>query len=207
MMDAPSIAARSGAPVFASVQGCVLLASLGVPLAQMQVLAPGDRFAVGPFNVETFPSRHRTILGNIPARGPLRVDLQSPLKAADYRIDRQFTFRVTVYGVRVLVVSGIDEEPAAACDVLLIGADGGGRLLAHITAPGAPRLVMPNHWDDMFRPLDRPTRPTIKPPRRFSLPRRIDMGGWQRMVEETLPEAIVVIPDLFEDIDLSYLCV
>ncbi len=200
LMDVPEAARASGARVLASAQGCALLDALGVPGETTQVIAPGDRLEIGDFAVEVYLSTHRTILGRIPYRGPLRVGLRPPLPASDYRIDRQFSFRITAGDVRILIASGIDDEPQVAADVLLVGADASRGQLARILEGVRPRVVMPNHWDDMFRPLSRPVRPMVKPPRGLIPAGRIDLGAWCGLVEEIAPEARVVVPAWFEPV-------
>jgi L-ascorbate metabolism protein UlaG (beta-lactamase superfamily) len=200
LMDVPEAARASGGRVYASAQGCALLDALGVPAETTQPIAPGDRLEIGDFAVEVYPSTHRTILGRIPYLGPLRAGLRPPLRASDYRIDQLFSFRVTAGGVRVLIASGIDDEPQVAADVLMVGADASREQLARILEGARPRVVMPNHWDNMFRSLSRPARPMIKPPRRLIPAGRIDLDAWRGLVREIAPEARVVIPAWFEPV-------
>ncbi len=198
IMDVPEVARLTGAPVYASSQGCQLLGVLGLPASQVHAVRPGDRLTLGDFKVDVCASRHRIIFGRIPYQGPLRPGLRPPLRASDYRIDRQFSFLVQAGGLRVLVASGIDEEPSVEADLLLVGADATREQLAAILKGVRPRLVMPNHWDDMFRPLSAPVVPMRKPPRRLSLPlKRIDLEGFARLVRELAPGAEVIVPERF----------
>ncbi len=198
LMDVPEAARLTGASIYASPQGCALLALLGVPADRLRGIGPGDALACGPFRVTVYRSRHRRIFGRIPYTGPLRPGLRPPLQARDYRMDSLLSFRVEAEGVSVLVASGIEAEPAVQADVLLIGADASPARLGAILAGCRPRLVLPNHWDDMFQPLDRPVRPMIVPPAGL-IPtlRRIDLAAFASRVRALSPETAVLIPDRF----------
>ena len=132
--------------------------------------------------------------------------MRPPLRARDYRMDWQFSFRILIDALHILVASGIDAEPHVEVDVLLVGADAKRDQLAEILGGTLPFLVLPNHWDDMFRPLSQPTRPMIVPPPTI-LPtlKRIDLNAWVRMVHALAPAAEVLIPNLFEQIPLGIL--
>lgn len=194
LMDVPEVARLTGARVYTSPQGCALLGVLGVPVEQCTPLAPGGRLQVGSFTVEVYRTPHRVIFGRVPYQAPLRMGLKPPLRARDYRMDEQYSFLIQVGGLRVLIASGIDDEPPVAADVLMVGADASWEQLARILNATRPRIVLPNHWDDMFRPLNKPIRPMIEPTRRIAIPRRIDLKVWREMVKALAPQAQVVIP-------------
>jgi len=204
IMDVPDAAQITGAPVYVSPQGCDLLRILGTPDAQICQMLPGDSLTLGRFKVEVYESRHRRVFGSIPYYGPLAKGLRAPLRAADYRMDYQYSFRLEVGDTRILVTSGIDEEPRIEADVLLVGADPTRAQLAPIVEATKPRLVLPTHWDDMFRPLSQPTRPMIiPPPTIFPRFERINLAAWQVLVKDLAPDAKVILPELFKDITIS----
>ncbi len=197
LMDVPDIACLTGAAVYASSQGCDLLNVLGAPPAQCHTIEHGDRLTLGAFTVEVYQTPHRVIFGRVPCEGSLRPGLRAPLHTRDYRIQEQFSFRVGMDGLWVLIASGIDDEPAMEADVLLVGADAPREKLARIVSVACPRLVMPNHWDDMFCSLSLPVRPMIRPTRHMAVPRRIDLDEWRREVQRLAPGAKVVVPERF----------
>lgn len=203
LMDVPEAASITGAGVYASPQGVELLAILGVPQEQLFTIQPGDRLNCGDFEIEAYTSLHRQILGSVPYQEPLKPNLKPPLRAGDYRIRQQFSFLITAGETRVLIASGIDREPVVEADVLLVGADASQEQLRTILGGVRPRMVFPNHWDDMFRPLSKPTRPMIKPPKYILfIPRRIDLQAFAHTVQAIQPGTSVVLPDLFKPYDL-----
>lgn len=202
LLDVPVVAQITGAEVYASRQSCDLLRVLGVPPKQMRPIAAGNRLALGPFTVEVYEVPHRQMIGRIPAYGPLREGLAPPLRARDYRMRELFSFRVEAGGVRVLVASGVEREPPVPTDVLLVGADASRAQLARILSAVQPRLVLPNHWDDMFRPLSEPARPSLQMPQTLGLLRRVDLVAWSAHVREHAPAARVLVPERFRFYDI-----
>lgn len=204
LMDVPEIARLTGAIVCASPQACDLLALQDVPDFQLDDIHAGDLMVLGDVRVEVYPSRHRTIFGHIPYQRPLRPHLRPPLRARDYCFDYLYTFHLSAEGVSVLITSGIDAEPSVEADVLLVGADASREQLAVILEGVKPRVVMPNHWDDMFRPLSKPLLPMRQPPKGLipSL-KRIDLTAFERHVREIAPAAQVIIPRLFQSYEIA----
>jgi L-ascorbate metabolism protein UlaG (beta-lactamase superfamily) len=205
IMDVPEVACLTGAQVYASPQGCDLLNILGTPGSRVHSIRSGDSLALGPFAIEVHCTPHRVIYGRVPFQGALRPGLKPPLRARDYRIQEQFSFRIQAGGMAILVASGIDDEPAVPADVVLVGADASPEQLAHILGPARPGLILPNHWDDMFRPLDHPVRPMIRPTPRLTLPRRIDLDAWATACREIAPSAQVRVPERFVPCDIASL--
>jgi L-ascorbate metabolism protein UlaG (beta-lactamase superfamily) len=197
-MDVPAAAEFSGASILASPQGCDLLSILGVPAAKFNSISPGQAIDTGDFRVQVYETRHRKVFGSIPYYGPLKGNLKPPLRPGDYRMDMQYSFLISVNAIRVLVTSGINDEPAVPADVLLVGPDATYDQLARIVEGVMPRLILPNHWDDMFQSLDRPVRPMIvPPPELFSPLKRINLDQFQKNLVRIAPTAKVIIPEYF----------
>jgi hypothetical protein len=106
---------------------------------------------------------------------------------------------ISGHGLRVLLASGIDAEPAVEADVLVVGADASRDQLGRILCETQPRWVLPNHWDDMFRPLAQSVRPMITPPPGL-IPtlRRIDLAAFARTACELRPQCEVILPERFK---------
>ena len=111
--------------------------------------------------------------------------------------------RLSGYMIENALASGIC---SMGVDVLLVGPDTNQFQLERIVKPNNPRIIIPNHWDDMFRPLSDPVRPMRKPPKRLlSWPRRMNLDYWAQMVREVVPDAKIIIPERFAPIDLAAL--
>ena len=60
-----------------------------------------------------------------------------------------------------------------------------------------PRLVIPIHWDNLYRSASRPERPFFELPRLAWPPlRRIDLAAFQRQVKQAAPAVGVLIPEV-----------
>ena len=66
-----------------------------------------------------------------------------------------------------------------------------------------PRLVIPTHWDDLFRPLSQPVRPFFAPPT-LNNPfiRRINLGDFKNRVNKADPTCKTLIPHVLQLYDL-----
>lgn len=204
LMDVPEAARLAGAQVMASSQSVHLMDILGIDEPHRTCIYPGDMLQCGEFRVEVYESQHRKILGGIPYVGPLAEGLAPPLRARDYRMDRQLSFRITTRDLRVLVASGIEAEPQVKADVLIVGADAARRQLRTLLDATRPRLVLPNHWDDVFRPLSQPLRPMRVPPSSY-IPtlRRISLEAFARRVCDLSPKTAVFIPRISWETDIE----
>ena len=198
-LDVPEVARATGAAVFGSPNACRLLAALGIPERQARRIEVGDRLTLGPFRIEVLPGRHgRTPIDRL-INGPVAPDLRPPLRVRDYKMDRCFGFQIEVGDLRLLHLPG----SARPADVLtVVPALTLARSLALLDAI-RPRLVIPVHWDDPFRPPAQPPRPWLAPPVRALPPfRHLDPHHLKRLIERWAPGTRVLVPTRSETYDL-----
>lgn len=201
IMDIPLAAQMTGAIVYGSEQSGKLLSITGLSTDRIRPVRGGE--TIHPFDgvaVEVFEVPHRKMLGRVPACGPLPKGLKPPLNGRrDFQMDRLFSFRVISPAASLLILNGVDDEPDCEADILIVGPDIADAPLARLLAGVKPRLVMPNHWDDMFRPLS-------EPPRSQRLMRnplqRMDLGLFCHRVKNLLPTATVLVPTYFQEYSL-----
>lgn len=197
LMDAPDVARNTGATVYGSANTCQLLDALGVPAAQVRQIRVGERLALGPFAAEVLASQHGKTPLDRQLNGPLKPDLRPPLRAFDYRMDEDFGFLVAVDGLRVLVGPGENPHNAPPADLLfvlpILTSTTWRPYFESLLARVRPRVVVPYHWDDFFRPLDKPVRPFFGP----SL-RRLDLEALRGVIEGVAPGVRVVVPEMFK---------
>jgi L-ascorbate metabolism protein UlaG (beta-lactamase superfamily) len=204
LMDVPEAAHLTRAMVYGSPQTLQIAQQLGLPYKQFQIIRPGETKCIGKCEIDVYFSVHRRIFGRVPAHGAPLYDSHPPLRAEEYRMDMLYSLRARCGGMSVLIASGLEREPAVEADVLLYGADATDAQLGRVLEATKPRLVMPNHWDNMFRPLHRPTRPMIMPPPTWRpILRRIDVKNFAKRVERIRPGTQVIVPELFAEYRLD----
>lgn len=201
LMDVPDTAELTGARVYGSPNVCALVRLSGQPDDRIQSIAPGDVLECGPFRVTVLESRHMPTPLDRWINGTLRTGLQPPLRLTDYRMDACFSFLIEANGLRLLhgetpvpaevwfsaPVRGFDVRPALE-DI-------------------RPRMVVPIHWDDMFRPLSRPIRPSLTLPRRgLRLTGRLDLGAYAQAIEQFAAGTCVLVPEIFRTYRLDANC-
>jgi len=199
LMDVPQIASNTGAHVYGSTNTCRLLRILNLPGSQIHNVQAGDRLSLGEFEVEVLPGRHiktpldRWISGSLPQ------NLHPPLRLTDYKMDESLSFRVSAGGCDFLH----GRHPAGA-DVWFAIPVWKQEIFQKLLTEVQPRLVVPIHWDDFFRPLSKPLRPMVAPPQWPWPPlRRQEMQAFQRMVEEIASGTRVLVPEIFRAYSLG----
>jgi L-ascorbate metabolism protein UlaG (beta-lactamase superfamily) len=144
-----------------------LAARLGVEPGRCERATDGARFRFGPFTVEAVASRH----GRVPVVRHLdRMRLPAtgvPRTPFRYPRGEVFAWRVEVErgAIHVHASAGVDDHALtrqARADVLvacLAARRGTPRYLERLAARLRPRVLVPCHHDDFFRPLHEPARP------------------------------------------------
>jgi L-ascorbate metabolism protein UlaG (beta-lactamase superfamily) len=202
LLDVPDVVRNTGAVALGSANTCRLLAVLGVPGAQIREIDVGDQLTLGDFRVDVLPAGHVTFWGWRPFSGPLPPGLRPPLRARDYRMDRCFGFLVDAGGRRLLHCPGT----AVPAEVLTVKPLGTCARYESLLRNVRPRIVIPVHWDDFYRPLSKPVRPILAPSGQAVPPlKRIDLAQFERMVEQIAPGTPVLIPEMFHAYDLGEL--
>lgn len=210
LMDVPAAAIQTGATVVGSLNTCRIATVSGVAAELTCLIGAGDRLELGSYRVDVLPARHGKTPVDWIINGPVRSDLKPPLRAFDYRMDACFTFLVETGGIRLLVGSCETLADNIQADVLFVGTVAltmePRRYYAALLDRVRPKIVIPYHWDDMYRPLSMPLRPTFEPPG-WTIPplRRFDLSGFARLIDGIAPGTKVIIPELFRSFDVGEL--
>lgn len=160
VLDAPSLALRTGARLLGSPATMMVGRAAGVPEAQRVTVHPGDTVACGPASVTAWRSRHgKAVLGRVPLPGDILSPPAWPPRATALRHGQVLHWELRLGGLRVLHVDSADffDDELPPADVLLLCAIGRHyrqdytrTLLARTRA----RVVIPCHWDDFSVPID-----------------------------------------------------
>ncbi|MEU1365402.1 MBL fold metallo-hydrolase [Streptomyces sp. NPDC005803] len=167
-LDSPAVAAATGARLIGSPSTRNIARGQGFPDDRFQPAVIGEPFTIGRFTLTALPARHSP--GDI-APGRITRPLRPPVRALDYRTGDCYSLHVR-HGARALLVhASAHSLPGAldgyVADTVYLGIGALGKQdeafreeywQRLVTATGARRVV-PIHWDDFFRPLDRPLRP------------------------------------------------
>ena len=196
LMDAPGIAQRTGAKLYGSPNSCQIALICGLGEEQTQVVRPGEKLQMGPFQVEVISAQHPAI----PFFGPgeLPAGLQAPLKLVEYRMDADYSYRIETDGLSLLNWAGVTSPEEKTADLLVCGAGKRGERLRELLEVVQPRLVIPTHWDNLFRPLDQGLRAM---PGASWMGR--DAGSFARRVRQIDPKVQVWIPEIFKSLELG----
>jgi L-ascorbate metabolism protein UlaG (beta-lactamase superfamily) len=172
-LDAPAIARATGARVLGSRSAAGLCRASGVPDGQIvdveSLCARGPwETEVGAMRLRFFPSAHsKLLLGRVPFPGEITDCDQVPLAMHRYRCGAVFGLEIRAAGRTVFHLGSAElvEEPLRAgpreVDLLLLCVAGwttSRDLPERVVRALSPKTALLSHWDDFFRPVDRPAR-------------------------------------------------
>lgn len=164
-MDAGVVADLTGAVLLGSASTANIGRGAGLPEAQIRVIRPGEPMLYGPFNITFIESRHAGATGGAPT-GEIIEPLIPPAHYLDYRLGAAYSILIAHPEGTVLHHGSANFVPGALdryrADVVFLGialiSDLDAYLGGVVDAVGAKR-IMPVHWDDFTRPLDKPLLP------------------------------------------------
>jgi L-ascorbate metabolism protein UlaG (beta-lactamase superfamily) len=163
-LDAPAIAQATNATVYGSRSLAHLMALSAVPHLAVEV-EPYQTYASGPFEFSFIPSLHSKLnLGlSVPMGGELTCEHLDELTPQAYRCGQVWGIHLTVAGVSFYHQGSADLLDDAIrhtqVDYFLCGIAGRRftrNYLPRILGKLEPRVVIPTHYDDFFRPLTAP---------------------------------------------------
>jgi len=163
-VDAPAIARRFGCNAYGSDSLLTLMGLHGLAERAVEV-TPYRTYELGPFEVSFTPSVHSKLLLGlaVPYDGDLTCEHLDALSPAAYRCGQVWGISIEVAGLRFyhqgsanLIDDAIRQREV---DVFLAGVAGRSftedywqRILPRLD----PKVVVPTHYDNFFRPLGRP---------------------------------------------------
>jgi L-ascorbate metabolism protein UlaG (beta-lactamase superfamily) len=167
-MDSPEVAKRTSALLIGSESTANIARGLSFPDDRMRIIAGGETFAFGRFKITAIKSSHSP--GGL-FMGEITAPLQSPARVCEYKEGGSYSYLIEHDGRRILIhpsgnyLAGFLANVPA--DIVFLGVGTLGkqsdqfardywREVVHAT--GA-KVIVPIHWDDFMRPLDRPLLP------------------------------------------------
>jgi len=163
-VDVPAICLRHGCRAYGSSSLVTLMGLYGQGHQAVQV-TPHEPLQVGPFTVTFVPSVHsKLLLGYaVPSDGELTCEHLEALSPNAYRCGQVWGIHIAVAGTTFYHQGSanlIEEEIRHRdVDVFLAGIAGRrftDRYWQRVLGALQPRVVLASHFDDFFRPLDRP---------------------------------------------------
>ena len=204
LMDVPDLAISTGAIAYGSANACQLLRVCNVPEEQIFAVKSGDRIRLGDCTVDVLPAEHIRIPGFNP--GPLLPNLQPPLRLRDYRMDSCYSFHLRIGDLRLLHCGNADPRPGVRADVLFTSPARDKAYYGSLLSFVQPKLLVPIHWDNMFRPLSRPLRPMLKSPAWAFRPLQfIDLTRFKQIIGSIDSTIEVLVPKVFHSYNLRLL--
>ncbi len=161
-IDTPYIAQKHGAKVYGSESTLNLCRGEGVDEGLLTRLVPGELHSEGPFALRAVRSQHSTFaFGRVPAPGDITAPLATPARAERFRVGEVFGLHLGCGHGSVYHVGSADlieaELEGVQADVVLcctVGRYATENFTHRVIDALKPKLVIPCHWDQFWRPLD-----------------------------------------------------
>jgi L-ascorbate metabolism protein UlaG (beta-lactamase superfamily) len=192
LMDVPGVLRQTGAVAHGSANTCQLLHLLGVPERQVKEIQVGDKLSLGVYKVDVIEGQHSWIPFSRWMNGRLPHGLQPPLRFQDYRMDACLGYKIQVPGMQALLCAA-KPQPA---DVLFIVAQESKDYYQNLFLGVHPHTIVPIHWDNFLQSLNKPIG-------RFTRPGRMNLPKITRLAGKTLPQAKMIIPEMFREYTLG----
>lgn len=181
VMDAPLVAKQTHAKLFGSSSTLNVGIGAGLSQNQMEKFQPGKPIPIGKFTITVLESKHTPpfrIFGKTNATDPnhpnIDFPLRQPVKALEYIEGGTFDFFIQHGKNKILIKSSTNFVEGALqkvkVDVLFLG-------IAQLSLQPIqfqetfyeqtvqkikPKLLIPIHWDNFFKPLSEPLEPNLK---------------------------------------------
>jgi L-ascorbate metabolism protein UlaG (beta-lactamase superfamily) len=161
LMDAPEVAKELHIPLYCSDQGERIAAAEGLPADLQRALKPGTVIKVGDIEVEAIESRHSDMATQMLAGGDVAEHVKWPMGFLAYRNGPVFGFLIhwrgrTLYhsGSAQILDSALTGRHADVVLQCLTGWTSTPHIFERVNAALTPRVVIPMHDDDFFKPLE-----------------------------------------------------
>lgn len=166
-LDAPAIARLHGANLYGSADTLNWARGYGVdPSLLHELRGEGEVYADGPFALRAVKSEHSALFGGrIPFPGHIATALRGPAHMSRWRCGPVFGLHLQAAGTSVYHVGSAAlveaELKGTQADVVLcctIGRHATPNFTRRVVETLRPKLLIPCHWDQFWRPLDAPVR-------------------------------------------------
>jgi L-ascorbate metabolism protein UlaG (beta-lactamase superfamily) len=162
LFDAPGIAEKTEARLLASPTSIFLANAASFPRSRSVPALAGTKRQFGTARVTVLPASHDRVFGCfVPFPGTLQSRPAMPSRASQWVCGEPLAFLIEMGGKRIYIDSGGTTAVLPPCvgrvDLAIIGValdDSRDRLVPALERL-QPRLFLPSHQDDFFRPLDR----------------------------------------------------
>ncbi|XDD53957.1 MBL fold metallo-hydrolase [Leptospira sp. WS4.C2] len=181
VMDAPLVTKQTQAKLFGSSSTLNVGLGAGLTKNQMEKFQPGKPIQIGKFTITVLESKHTPpfrIFGKTNATDPNHPNIESPLippvKATDYIEGGTFDFFIQHGKNKILIKSSTNFVEGALdkakVDVLFLGIAQLSlqpipfqeKFYEQTVQTTKPKLLIPIHWDNFFKPLSVPLEPNLQ---------------------------------------------
>lgn len=200
LVDAPTVARKLGVPLYGSEDVARVARAAALPESQIKPLRGGERVAVGDMVVEAIASKHSDMITNHLVSGSIPEEVTLPMRFWDYKHGQVLTYAIhwrgrTIYhfGSAEIVEAHLGQRRSDLVLLCMSGWKDNRGVFKRIERTLDPRVLVPMHHDDFFRPLAEG----------FHEGQLAFLDGGTRAIRRAMPAASLVRLDLFQEMRLG----
>lgn len=197
LMDVPEIMRYTTAQAFGSSYAVQIIQAGGIHPQRCHVVQPGTTLQAGSYSIQVLNGGHI----NVPffTQKTSLPHISNPRHAWDYQMDACFSYGLSTPPYNILIWHNLRAANAPRANILFLNSEIAPTELKVLLTNIQPQYIVPIHWDNFFRPLDRPLQPLIQPTHRLFPPiMRFNPNNFIRTIQNILPAAQIIIPKPFE---------
>ena len=197
LMDVPEIMRYTDAQAFGSSFAMQIIQANGIPPARCHVVQPAQELQAGSFSFQVLAGGHIYIpfftqKSSLPK-------ITRPRRVWDYQMDACFSYRLSTPPYTILIWHNTRGDSAPRADILFLNSEIAPMELNKLLINVQPHLIVPIHWDNFFRPLNRPLQPFLQPTHRLFPPiTRFNQQHFANLIQDILPGTRIIFPKPFE---------
>ncbi|MFZ5808507.1 MAG: MBL fold metallo-hydrolase [Chloroflexota bacterium] len=194
LMDVPGIMRYTHSEAYGSPLAMQLLQLSGVSPQRCHAVQAGIKQPLGLFQFQVFEGGHIYI--PFFRQKKQSKKLSPPLRVWDYQMDSCFSYLLSAEGRSLLIWHNMRGAGAPPADVLFFDTEISTQELHILLHNVQPRLVIPIHWDNFFRPISLPLQTFFRPTHQLFPPfARINLKNIAGLVKDISPASQIILPE------------
>ncbi|MGB9521414.1 MAG: MBL fold metallo-hydrolase, partial [Anaerolineales bacterium] len=197
LMDVPEIMRYTTAQVFGSSYAMQIIQANGIHPQRCHIVRPAAKLQAGSYSIQVLAGGHIYI--------PFFTQKSSlpksrlPRRVWDYQMDACFSYALSTPPYTILIWHNTHGDRAPRADMLFLNSEIAPVELDVLLKNVQPHYIVPVHWDNFFRPLNRPLQPFIQPTHQLFPPiKRFNQQNFANLIQDIIPGTRIIFPKPLE---------
>jgi|GEM_PF-3492983 len=203
IMDAADIIENTSCKVYCSNNSCSILKSLNIKEKFLTEINYQDELHLDSVTVNVLEAEHIK-LPDINTKKSIN-NVNPPLKAKDYHMDFNFSYLFSIINkIKILIGNNkYKNNNPTPCDILVTSPFYSYDYYEKIINILKPKIIIPNHWDNFFRPLTKKIKGfKITIQNKFPYIKPYNLKKFENIIKTISKEIIIYKLEIFRYYDI-----